>query len=58
VFFESSISFTYTYSGSSQTGYVRDSGLTGYNIKDWLGLVVKSTNPVISMTTSIDPTLL
>lgn len=58
VFFESSISFTYTYSGSSQAGYVRDSGLTGYNIKDWLGLVVKSTNPVISMTTSIDPTLL
>lgn len=56
VFDSSNTSFTFTFSGSSDTGYVASSGNpSGYNIKDWLGTVVKSTNPVISMQTNINP---
>lgn len=48
--------FSLTFGPSSTTGYVAESGNpTGYNVKDWCGAVVKATNPVISMSTNINP---
>ncbi len=57
LFFNSNVSFTLNFVGNQTApGYVRDTGAaSGYNIKDWLGPVLKHSNPVISMTTNINP---
>lgn len=60
LFFNSNIGFTLDFTGGQTApGYVRATGAApGYNIKDWIGPVVKHSNPVISMQTNINPDFL